>query len=403
MPDQWKRVGNTALELGRAVAGVRVPHWVRLTAALGASGAAFGAWAVRSWQSGDDLRGALSRMTTPLLPDDYLRYINPLWSARELRGRVDKVVRETDDAATIVIKPGWGWSFEDVAPGQYVGIGVEVEGRWHWRSYSLSSAPKKDQGHLSITVKAMPEGFISQHLVNGLRKGTLIRLAEPSGEFVLPEPPPDRILFVTGGSGLSPVMGMLRLMHRRGSMTDVLLVHSARTEGDVIFREELERLHAEHDSFRLHLHLTETEGHLKPQQITELCPDWRMRRTWACGPEALLDAIEEHWENEGVADQLHTERFAASLEGEGQGGHVVFEKSGIEVDIDGATTLMEAGENAGIDVPAGCRMGICHTCVVPLRSGTVRDLRNGAQQQGHEGAKVQTCITGVEGEATLGL
>jgi len=403
MSEQWTRVGHATTDLARAVGDLRVPRWIRLTAALSASGAAFGAWAFRSWRSGDDLRGVFSRMTTPLLPDDYLRYVNPLWNARELRGRVDKVVRETEDAATLVIKPGWGWSFEDVRPGQFVGIGVEVDGRWYWRSYSLSSAPKREGGHLSITVKAMPEGFVSQHLVSGVRRGTLIRLAEPSGEFVLPEPPPGRILFVTGGSGLSPVMGMLRTMRRRGGMTDVLLVHSARTGDDVIFRDELTAMHDEPDGFRLHLHLTETDGHLKPQQITELCSDWRERETWACGPEALLDAMEEHWGNEGAADRLHTERFSATLEGEGQGGHVVFAESGIEVDIDGATTLMEAGENAGIDVPAGCRMGICHTCVVPLRSGTVRDLRNGQQQQGHEGAKVQTCITGVEGEVTLGL
>jgi ferredoxin-NADP reductase len=403
MSNQFVRVADAAADLARTVREIRVPHWVRLTAALSASGAAFGAWAFRSWQSGDDLRGALSRMTTPLLPDDYLRYINPLWNARELRGRIDKVVKETEDAATLVIKPGWGWSFDDVKPGQFIGIGVEVGGRWYWRSYSLSSAPKRDQGHLSITVKAMPEGFVSQHLVNGVQKGTLVRLAEPSGEFVMPEPPPGRILFVTGGSGLSPVMGMLRLMHRRGSMSDVLLIHSAHAEDDVIFRDELRQMHEEHDTFRLHLHLTETDGHLKPQQIVDLCPDWRERETWACGPEPLLDAIEEHWGNEGVSDRLHTERFAASLEGEGQGGHVIFAESGIEVDIDGATTLMEAGENAGIQVPAGCRMGICHTCVVPLRSGTVRDLRNGQQQDGHEGAKVQTCITGVEGECTLGL
>ncbi len=92
-----------------------------------------------SWQR---LRDAASRLTFPLHPDDYLRLINPLWSARELRGRLEKVEPETDDAATLVIKPGWGWSF-DYQAGQYIGIGVEVEGRFHWRSYSLSSAPTR--------------------------------------------------------------------------------------------------------------------------------------------------------------------------------------------------------------------------------------------------------------------
>ncbi len=86
------------------------------------------------------LRSVAGRITTPLLPDDYLKLANPLWSARELRGRVVEVRRETEDSATLVIKPGWGFSF-DYQPGQYIGIGVLVDGRWRWRSYSLTSAP----------------------------------------------------------------------------------------------------------------------------------------------------------------------------------------------------------------------------------------------------------------------
>ena len=128
-----------------------------------------------------------SRLTTPLHPDDYLSLINPLWTARELRGRVEKVIPETDDAATIVIRPGWGWRY-DHKPGQYVGIGIQVKGKFHWRSYSVSSPPKRDGRTIAITVRAMPEGFLSAHLVPGLEPGTIIRLAAPNGDFVLPEP-----------------------------------------------------------------------------------------------------------------------------------------------------------------------------------------------------------------------
>jgi len=153
-------------------------------------------------------------MTTPLLPDDYLHLLNPLWSARELRGKVVKVVKETDTAATLVIKPGWGWSF-DYQAGQYVGIATRLGGHWYWRSYSLTSSPRRDQGHISITVKATPEGFISSHLVNGLEPGTIVRLAAPKGDFILPDPPPAKVLFLTAGSGITPVMGMLRTLQRR--------------------------------------------------------------------------------------------------------------------------------------------------------------------------------------------
>src|SRR3984957_20537832 len=158
------------------------------------------------------IRGVVARMTTPLLPDDYLHMVNPLWSARELRGKVVEVIPETGDAATLVIKPGWGWNI-NYQPGQYIGIGVHVDGTWHWRSYSVSSTPdengRSNRGReLKITVKAMPEGFLSEHLVRGLDAGTIVRLALPQGEFVLPDPPPSKILFWTGGSGITPVMSM---------------------------------------------------------------------------------------------------------------------------------------------------------------------------------------------------
>ena len=105
------------------------------------------------------LRGLVARATTPLLPDDYLKLLNPLWSARELRGVVVDVRRETEDSATVTIKPGWGFA-GGYQPGQYLGIGLRVGGRWHWRSYSLTSIPRRDKKLLSITVKATPEGFL---------------------------------------------------------------------------------------------------------------------------------------------------------------------------------------------------------------------------------------------------
>lgn len=135
------------------------------------------------------VRGLAARATTPLLPDDYLSLLNPLWSARELRGEIVEVRPETDDTATVIIRPGWGFS-GDYRAGQYVGIGLRVAGRWHWRSYSLTSVSDLKDDDISITVKATPEGFLSTHLVNGVEPGTIIRLASAKGDFALPDPPP---------------------------------------------------------------------------------------------------------------------------------------------------------------------------------------------------------------------
>jgi ferredoxin-NADP reductase len=350
----------------------------------------------------DKVRAAAARLTTPLLPDDYLSMVNPLWSARELRGRVEKVIPETEDAATLVIKPGWGWSFTHEA-GQYVGIAVDVDGTWHWRSYSLTSVPEASgDGHISVTVKAMPEGFLSKHLVEGLEPGTVIRLAQPAGEFVLPDPPPPKMLFITAGSGVTPVMGMLRTLHRRDSMPDVVVIHSSRSAADSIFHQELSDLADKHESLALREQFTDEVGRFEVGSVPDVCPDWQERQAWACGPEGLLDSAEKFWDDAGLRDCLHLERFSGpTITGDGgEGGHVTFRKSDIEVDVDGATTLMEAGENAGIEMPYGCRMGICHTCVVPLVEGVVRDLRSGADRS-EPNEPIQTCVTAAAGDCVL--
>jgi ferredoxin-NADP reductase len=345
------------------------------------------------------LRSLARRITTPLLPDDYLRLANPLWSARELRGRILQVRRETHDSATLVIKPGWGFGF-DYEPGQYMGIGLLVDGRWRWRSYSLTSSPVKGARTVTITVKAMPEGFLSSHLVGGVKPGTIVRLAAPQGNFVLPDPAPPAVLFITAGSGITPVMSMLRTLVRHDQITDVIHLHSAPTAADVMFGGELEQLARDHAGYRLLLRTTRSQGRRDVTQLDTEVPDWRERQTWACGPEAVLNAAERTWSAAGVQDRLHLERFAVSRAAPaGAGGTVTFGKSGKSTTADAATSLMDAGERIGVQMPFGCRMGICQSCVVGLVEGHVRDLRTGAEHE--PGTRVQTCISAASGNCVL--
>ncbi|WP_292975039.1 ferredoxin reductase [Mycobacterium sp.] len=350
------------------------------------------------------LRKIAHRITTPLLPDDYTRLANPLWSARELRGRVLEVRQETHDSATLVIKPGWGFSF-DYEPGQYLGIGLLMDGRWRWRSYSLTSSPvttgpRRSARTVTITVKAMPEGFLSAHLVDGVTPGTIVRLAAPQGNFVLPDPAPPAVLFLTAGSGITPVMSMLRTLVRRDQITDVLHLHSAPTADDVMFGAELEQLARENPGYRLQLRATRSEGRLDLSQLDTEVPDWRARQTWACGPAAMLDSAEQVWSAAGMADRLHLERFAVSKAAPaGAGGTVTFAKSGKSTAADAATSLMDAGEQQGVQMPFGCRMGICQSCVVSLVEGHVRDLRTGEERE--PGTRVQTCVSAASGDCTL--
>ena len=351
------------------------------------------------------LRTVAGRITTPLLPDDYLKLANPLWSARELRGRVLEVRRETVDSATLVIKPGWGFSF-DYQAGQYIGIGLLVDGRWRWRSYSLTSVPVDRQSGsrgartITITVKAMPEGFLSTHLVGGVEPGTIVRLAAPQGNFVLPDPAPAKILFLTAGSGITPVMSMLRTLVRRDQLGDVTHVHSAPTAADVLFAGELAELADAHEDYRLTVRATRTEGRGDLARLDEIVPDWRERQTWACGPEAMLEGADRTWKAAGIPERLHLERFAAvRTSAHGSGGTVDFARAGKTATVDGATSLMDAGEAAGIQMPFGCRMGICQSCVVGLLDGHVRDLRTGVEHE--PGSRVQTCVSAASGDCTL--
>ncbi len=347
------------------------------------------------------LRNLVARITTPLLPDDYLHLANPLWSARELRGRILEVRRETEDSATLVIKPGWGFTF-DYEPGQYIGIGVLMDGRWRWRSYSLTSAPVAGSNTITITVKAMPEGFLSSHLVGGVAPGTIVRLAAPQGNFVMPDPAPAKVLFLTAGSGITPVMSMLRTLARRDQVFDIVHLHSAPTEADVMFADELAALAETHSGYRLRLRATRAEGRLDLAKLDTEVPDWRERQSWACGPEAMLADAERLWSGGGRSDQLHLERFAVSRAApHGAGGTVTFERSGKTVHADAATSLMDAGEQAGVQMPFGCRMGICQTCVVGLVDGHVRDLRTGDEHE--PGTRVQTCVSAASGDCVLDI
>jgi ferredoxin-NADP reductase len=347
---------------------------------------------------------SLGALSSPLLPDDYLELINPLWSTRELRGRIESIERETDDAATVSIKPGYRWSGHD--PGQFLRIGLDIRGVRHWRAYSLTSDPWRADGLISITVKNVDEGVVSPYLVRHGRPGTIVSLGGVEGDFTLGDPPPEKLLFISAGSGITPIMSMVRHLDHDDALGDAVLLHSARHADDVIFGAELRALARRHAGFRLHEQLTRDNGRMGPSDLDALCDDWRERDAYVSGPTDMLDALSAHWESHGDPDRLHMERFQPKLglgDGpSGEGGTIAFLGSRAEATSDGQVPILVAGEDAGLELPYGCREGICHTCVGELRSGLVRDLRNG-EVHGEEGEMVRTCIHAPEGPIEIDL
>ncbi|MFD6311033.1 ferredoxin reductase [Streptomyces nigra] len=336
----------------------------------------------------------LETVTTPLMPSDYLDLVSPLRAGADLRGRIEAVQPETGDAATIVIRPGRGWRGHTA--GQYVRVGVDVDGVRLWRAYSLTSPTNRRDGRITITVKAIPDGKVSNHLVRRAKPGTLIQLDQATGAFVLPPVRPAKVLYLTAGSGITPVMGMLR----DTELDDVVMVHCAPQPHDVIFRSELHDLVADKKLRLTEVH-TATDGRLDIDRLGELVPDWAERETWACVPEGLLDAAKAHWAEHGVEERLHTERFRPSIVVAGDGGEVTFSATGKSVDADGATPLLDVGEEAGVLMRSGCRMGICFSCVTPLRAGAVRDLRTGGITEAGPGVLIQTCVSAAAGPCDI--
>ncbi|HWB68708.1 MAG TPA: ferredoxin reductase [Solirubrobacterales bacterium] len=346
---------------------------------------------------------AVRSLFSPLLPDDYLELINPLWSTRELRGRIERIRQETPDAVTVLIRPGHEWPGH--RPGQYVRIGVVVDGVHHWRAYSLTSEPRRADGCISITPKLVESGKVSPYFVRRARPGEIVRLGGVEGTFVLPDPLPPKLLFISAGSGITPIMSMLRSLAASEALADAVHIHSARTEEDVIFAERLRELECSHPGFALRLRLTGLEGRVSPTDLETLCPDWRERRAFVSGPAGMLDALDEHWRAEGDPELLAMERFqpvAGAVPSEGAGGTVHFTRSGVQASCEAGVPILAGGEQAGAALPFGCRMGICHTCVGELRCGEVRDLRSGAVH-GSPGEMVRTCVNAPEGPIEIAL
>ena len=346
---------------------------------------------------------AVRSLFTPLLPDDYLELINPLWSTQELRGRIERIVPETPEAVSVLIRPGYEWMGH--RPGQYLRIGVVVDGVHHWRAYSLTTDPGRPDGLIGITPKLVDAGVVSPYLVRRARPGDLVRLGGVEGTFVLPDPPPQKLLFISAGSGITPIMSMLRSLDREGALEDAVHIHSSRSAEGVIFGEQLRDLDSRHAGYRPHLRLTGEADRFAPHELDSLCPDWCERRAFVSGPGEMLDALVRHWREQGDPELLAMERFQPVIGGDavaGAGGAIRFLSSGIETECDGGTPILVAGEEAGAELPFGCRMGICHTCIGRLCAGEVRDLRTG-EVYGQEGEMVRTCVNAPEGDVAIAL
>lgn len=355
-------------------------------------------------------------LATPHGVDRYLELFNPLWSVDEVRAEVIETVRETADATTIRLRPNRNWL--GARAGQYVRVSVDLDGVRRSRCYSVSSSALRRDGLIDITVKTLPGGKVSGPLSAGALPGMVLTLSQAEGDYVLPEPGlagalPSHLLLVSGGSGITPNMAMLRTLVDQRYAGRITVLHYAPTYDDAIFGAELTDLAEAHPNITLRFALTRAQpdgedfsGHFRAAHLDALvaADDLAGAEAWVCGPQALIDAVRGEFAARGLAEKLHVEQFVAQSPApvtDAIGGEVRFARSERLVTSDGRT-LLDQAEAAGLKPESGCRMGICMSCKCTKQSGVTRNVVTG-ELSTEANEDIRLCVSVPVGDVTLKL
>jgi ferredoxin-NADP reductase len=336
--------------------------------------------------------------------DRYLELIRPTLTVSEARAQVVAVRRQTARSVTLTLRPNRAWTgFE---AGQYVAVGVEIDGVRRTRTYSPAGSARRGR-ELELTVTEHPGGQVSAHLLRAARPGAVLHLAGAQGTFTLPEPRPRRLVLISGGSGITPMLSMLRTLVDEGHDGEITFVHFARTEADWLYEPEVRGLAARHPGLRIAYRTTRGADpqRLDASGLRALIGNASGATAAVCGPPSLVEAAPAVWtELGGDADRLHTETFTPPrvlVSGDAATGTLRFLRSDRTAEI-AQGTLLEQAEAAGLSPAFGCRMGICHTCTCRKAAGAVRNLRTGAVSD-EENEDIQLCISAPAGDVALEL
>ncbi|OBF30372.1 ferredoxin reductase [Mycobacterium sp. ACS1612] len=333
-------------------------------------------------------------LTAPHGVDRYTELVAPTWTAGDARAKIVAVRRQTPRSVTLTLEPNR--AFSGFRAGQHVNLTVEINGRRRTRPYSPASA--EGASHIELTIGRHDGGLVSTHLCDHARPGMVVGLDSVGGDFVLPDALPRRILFVSGGSGITPVMSMLRTMRTTGFTGEIAFIHYARSADEACYRTELEAMRGVRV---LHGYTRATagsdlDGRFGPEHLAAAMPD--PEAVFVCGPLALVDAVREHCRN------VRSESFVPpvfDVPAEASGGRISLTDSGVQL-VDDGRPLLEQAESAGLTPESGCRMGICHSCTRRKTRGAVKNLITQAVSS-VEQEDVQICVTVPVGDVDIAL
>jgi ferredoxin-NADP reductase len=339
--------------------------------------------------------------------DRYLELVRPGWSLHDLRATVVGVRRQSSDSVTLTLRPNDVWL--GFAAGQFVTLTVAIDGVRRSRCYSPACSAHATDGCLELTVKAHAEGVVSNYLNANARPGMVVELAQADGDFVLPEVRPERLLLISGGSGITPVISMLRTLCDEGHDAQVTFLHYAPRPCDALYRAELAELARRHANVRVVHAYTRADGgqlrgHFSREQLAGVDPDHLFSEAYVCGPPGLIEGVRAAWRRGGREDAVHSESYlppAFAPSTDAVGGNVRFLGSSREASNSGRT-LLEQAEAAGLQPEFGCRMGICHSCTCRKVAGHVRNVRTG-ELSSAEAQDIQICVSVPAGDVELDL
>jgi stearoyl-CoA 9-desaturase NADPH oxidoreductase len=342
----------------------------------------------------------VAALTAPHGIDRYLELVDPMWVVGEVRATIVAIHRETtagEPVATVTLKPSRAWRGHEA--GQYVQVGIEVDGARRTRCFSVSSAESGPGDLITLTMRANPTGAVSKHLVNHAQVGDVVHLSQAEGVFTLPNPLPSQVLLISGGSGITPVMSHLRTLLRRGYGGRITFVHYAQSPGHQIYAEELAEL-PPHVKVHLLYPDAGTHAFYSTEELARIVPEYADVDTWACGPAGLIERVQETYADN---PRLRVEYFKTSTlqPVEGVEGRTRFDRADQESENTGAT-LLEQAEALGLNPEYGCRMGICFSCVSRKSEGTVRNVLTG-EESSQPDEDVRICVNAPVGDCVVAL
>lgn len=333
------------------------------------------------------------------------------------------VIPEAPDVATFCFRaPSGAWF--DHAPGQFVTLELPVPGGVVHRTYTISSSPSRPLS-LSVTVKAQPDSVGTRWMLDHLKPGMTIRAFGPAGVFTLPDAKPRKYLFISAGSGITPMMAMTTWVWDTGLAPDIAFITCAKRPQDLIFRQRLEHMASRTPGLKLHFVVDQDDpyrtwtgyrGRFNALMLGLMAPDYLEREVFCCGPESFMQSVRDMLNSLGFdMAHYHQESFQAPAEeaaelpqdvvpSDDRAAQVHFAASGVTADCRETDTLLQIAKSSGLNIPSGCTFGVCGTCKVKKTSGEVHMVHNGGiADEDIEAGYVLACCSKPIGNVTLDL